>query len=199
MTLVEEDGIRRRRRGQELEDALLDAAAWELTERGYEEFTIDAVAARAETSRAVLYRRWPGKPELARAAILHLLRRDPLTPPDTGSLRDDVIALLRQANERRVRTATALMTRLGEFYRATGTSMADLRDSLLGDHASTMDGVISRAVARGEIDPARLTDRIARLPVDLVRQEVLVTFRAVPDDVIQEIVDTIFLPLVRPE
>ena len=46
-----------RRRGPALEEALLDAAWTELTERGYDEMTIDAVAVRAGTSRAVLYRR----------------------------------------------------------------------------------------------------------------------------------------------
>ena len=50
-------GASQRRRGIALEEALLDAAWAELTERGYDGFTIDAVAARAGTSRAVLYRR----------------------------------------------------------------------------------------------------------------------------------------------
>jgi len=197
MALIDDDGVKRRRRGQQLEEALLDAAVQELTERGYEEFTIDAAAARAGTSRAVLYRRWPGKPELARAAITHLVRQNPVTPPDTGSLREDVIALLRQVNERRVRLATVLLTQLGDFYRATGTSLADLRDALPDGHAPVMDAIVARAVERGEIDPSRLTRRIARLPADLFRAEILTTFAAVPEETIYEIVDTIFLPLVK--
>jgi len=53
-----------------------------------------------------------------------------------------------------------------------------------------------RAVQRGEIDPARLTPRIAALPFDLVRHEVMMTLAPVPKDTIIEIVDDIFLPLV---
>jgi len=59
-----------------------------------------------------------------------------------------------------------------------------------------MEIIVRRAVERGEIDPARLTPRIAALPFDLVRQEVMMTLAPVPKDTIVEIVDDIFLPLV---
>jgi len=51
-----------RRRGAELEAALLDAAWDELQAVGYAGLTMEAVADRAGTSRAVLYRRWPNGP-----------------------------------------------------------------------------------------------------------------------------------------
>src|SRR4051812_21660767 len=102
------EGVRRRRRGQELEDALLDAAWDELTEQGYDTFTIDAVAARAGTSRPVIYRRWPGKHELVRAAIGHNFAKGRRPLPDTRTLRGDIVALLRQANETRTGVAAFL-------------------------------------------------------------------------------------------
>ena len=89
-------GAARRRRGAALEEALLDAAWTELTERGYDDMTIEAVAVRAGTSRAVLYRRWPNKQELVLAALEHEVRKDVVVAPDTGSLRGDVIELLQQ-------------------------------------------------------------------------------------------------------
>ena len=85
--------VRQRRRGRALEAALLDAAWAELMETGYDGFTIDAAAARACAYRTMLYRRWPGKQELVHAAIVHAVGKNPLTPPDTGSLRGDVIAM----------------------------------------------------------------------------------------------------------
>ena len=57
--------------------------------------------------------------------------------------------------------------------------------------------MIRRAIDRGEISADRLTERITRLPLDLFRYELLMTLEPVPDNVIEEIVDTIFLPLVR--
>ena len=53
-----------RRRGTKLEDALLDAAWEELQEVGYTRLTMEAVAARAGTSKPVLYRRWPNRARL---------------------------------------------------------------------------------------------------------------------------------------
>lgn len=195
---LNEEGVRRRRRGQELESALLSAAWDELKEHGYDALTIDAVAARAGTSRPVLYRRWPGKHELVRAAIGYGVALDRAEPPDTGTLRGDVLALLRQANGTRIGLATLLTVQLASYYNETGTSLSDLREAILGSHGSATDQIVRRGVERGEIDPAKLTPRIARLPVDLFRQEILMTLRPLPDDAIKEIVDTIFLPLVTP-
>jgi AcrR family transcriptional regulator len=189
--------VPQRRRGPALEAALLDAAWAEVTETGYDAFTIDAVAARAGTSRAVLYRRWPGKQELVHAAIVHAVGRDPVIPPDTGSLRGDVIAMLRQANQRRVRLAAHLLTRLGDFYRATGTTLDDLATVTQGGRNSLMDDMIQRAIARGEILPGQISDRIARLPGDLFRYELMWTLQPLSEEAIEEIVDTIFLPLVH--
>jgi AcrR family transcriptional regulator len=189
-------GVSQRRRGRALEEALLDAAWAELAERGYDDLTIDAVAARAGTSRAVLYRRWPNKQELVLAALAHEVGKDVVVAPDTGSLRGDVIALLQQANKVRVGLATQLFTQLGGFYRQTGTSLAELTAFVQGGRNPLLEQAIQRAIDRGEIDPERVTERIARVPVDLFRHEILMTLRPLSDAAIEEIVDTIFLPLL---
>jgi AcrR family transcriptional regulator len=189
-------GVSQRRRGRALEEALLDAAWAELAERGYDDLTIDAVAARAGTSRAVLYRRWPNKQELVLAALAHEVGKDVVVAPDTGSLRGDVIALLQQANKVRVGLATQLFTQLGGFYRQTGTSLAELTAFVQGGRNPLLEQAIQRATDRGEIDPERVTERIARVPVDLFRHEILMTLRPLSDAAIEEIVDTIFLPLL---
>jgi len=54
-----------RRRGVALENAILDAAWEELAEKGWLGFTIDGVSTRAGTAKAVLYRRWRNRVELA--------------------------------------------------------------------------------------------------------------------------------------
>lgn len=186
----------RRRRGQELEDAILGAAWDELIDGGYAAFTIDAVAERAGTSRPVLYRRWKTREDLALAAIALHVTRDVRPIPDTGTLRDDVIAVLLDANETRIAMAAIIVGQLGTYYQETRTSPADLRRQMLGDRTTLMETVVRRAVERGEIDPARVTPRIANLPFDLVRHEVMMTLAPVPKESIVEIVDEIFLPLV---
>ena len=185
-----------RRRGAVLEDALLEAAWAELTENGYANFTLDAVAQRAGTSRPVLYRRWPDRHELVRAAIAHARAGSRVEIPDTGSLRGDLLAFLREANANRVEVATVVGIHLAGYYQETGTSPADLREILLAGQGNAVDVIYERAVERGEVRPGVLTDRLKALPFDLLRQEVLMTFASVPDAVLEEIVDTIFLPLV---
>ena len=88
-----------RRRGDALERALLDAAWEELTEAGYANMTMDGVAARARTSKPVLYRRWPTRAQLVIAAVrAHLPEVTPAGIRDTGSLRGDLAAALTVAS-----------------------------------------------------------------------------------------------------
>jgi AcrR family transcriptional regulator len=190
-----------RRRGPELEEAILEAAWEQLTTEGYGHFTIDTVAARARTSKPVLYRRWKTSDELLHAAVRHrgAVRAAAAPLPDTGSLRGDLLAMLRLANSnRRSDVAALLSSMLGSYFNQTGLSPADLRIEFLGERASSADRVIDRAVSRGEVDPARLTPRIISLPFDLWRHEVMMTLKPVPDHVLRQIVDDIFIPLVQP-
>ena len=59
------------------------------------------------------------------------------------------------------------------------------------------DGDEERAAARGEVRLDKVTRRMATLPVDLARHELLITRAPVPETALIEIVDDIFLPLVR--
>jgi AcrR family transcriptional regulator len=197
MSLKEKGQAPQRRRGRALEEAILDAAWAELSESSYDHFTIDAVAVRAGTSRAVLYRRWPSKPLLVYAALERAVTKEPVRVSDTGSLRTDVIELLSQANRKRIRLVIQLLTRLGDFYRETGSSLADLSGIVQGGRNAQLNAAIQRAIDRGELVPEGVPDRVARVAIDLFRYEVLMTLKPIADDAILEIVDMIFLPLIE--
>ncbi|MFI6151458.1 TetR/AcrR family transcriptional regulator [Kitasatospora sp. NPDC051170] len=186
-----------RRRGAALENALLDAAWEELTAVGYARFTVDAVVKRAATSPPVLYRRWPDREALVRATLAHVGRRSILATPDTGSLRGDVLTLMREINATRVQLVTVMSVYLAGYHQETGTSPRDLLDPSVTGRKQALDVMYERAAARGEVEAERLTERMKTLPFDLLRHEFLTTFAAVPDHVLEEIVDTLFLPLVR--
>ena len=186
-----------RRRGAALEKALLDAAWEELAANGYAGFTMDAVVRRAGTSPPVLYRRWSDRDTLVRAAIVHTLRENVLAIPDTGSLRQDLLTLMREINATRVQLVTVMSVQLAGYHQQTGTNPGDLLDPLATGRKQAVDVLFDRAVERGEANPELLTERIKSLPFDLLRHEFLTTFAPVPDHVLEEIVDTIFLPLVN--
>jgi AcrR family transcriptional regulator len=192
------DDKQTRRRGAELERAILDAAWEQLTAEGYEHFTIDTVAARAQTSKPVLYRRWKTRDDLLRATVRHRGVADPAPDPDTGTLRGDLLALLTHANSTRNPMAALVSSMLGSYYNQTGPTPAELRDEFMGQRGSAVEKVVNRAVKRGEVDPARLTPRIIDLPFDLFRNEMMMTLKPVPDHILRQIVDDIFIPLVEP-
>lgn len=188
----------RRRRGEELEHAIL-AAAWdELIEHGYPNFTIDAVAEAAGTSRSVLYRRWPDRDALVRATVAFGFRRNRAQPRDTGTLRGDVIELLRLANTTRAEFLPLVSVLMGAYFSATGVTFAELRQQAMGTPpTNAMDDILSRAVARGEVDVARLTPRVRTVAFDLFRHDLLMTMKPLSEEAIAAIVDEVFLPLVR--
>jgi AcrR family transcriptional regulator len=182
-----------RRRGDALETAILDAAWAELLEAGYSGFTVEAVAKRAGTSRPVLARRWPSRADLAVAALAHYNRTDPVEMPDLGNVRAELILVLQKLSERGASTVMKVVLTMNDYFAETNSSMADLRARLVGENK--FEQVLRRGVARGELDQSRLTSRISSLPLDLLRNEMIMTRQPVSKELIVEIIDTIFLPL----
>lgn len=120
--------------------------------------------------------------------------------PDTGSLREDMIELLRRSNIARARLAPLLSVLVASYFSDYGRSFADVRELFLqnaGIRPAT-EKILERAVARGEADPARLTARVTTVAFDLLRHDLLMTMRELEDAQIAAIVDEVFLPLVRP-
>jgi AcrR family transcriptional regulator len=144
----------------------------------------------------VLYRRWKTREDLLRATVRHRGGADSPPSPDTGTLRGDLLALLSHANTSRNPLVALMSSMLGSYYSQTGPTPAELREEFMGERGSAVEKVVNRAVERGEVDPARLTPRIIDLPFALFRQEMMMTLKPVPDHVLRQIVDDIFIPLV---
>jgi AcrR family transcriptional regulator len=187
-----------RRRGATLENALLDAAWEELRSAGYAQLTMERVADRAGTSRAVIYRRWRNRHELVIAAMRH---HQPLYSdgvPDTGGLHSDVVSVLRRASGR-ISTigASTVVGLLGDLL-ADEDAFGYVLEELLRSGGEVMRTILERAATRGE---ARhdVSPRIATLPLDLLRYELILTHQPPTQRTIDEIVDDVFLPLVTPE
>jgi AcrR family transcriptional regulator len=191
--------VRHRRRGQQLESALLDAAWDELVEVGYASLTMESVAARAHTGIAVLYRRWANKDQLVLAAIEHYRLARPVAIPDTGTLRGDLLALLTAMSKARATfTAVAAAAGFSGLLADAGLTPAQARDKLLGDQPFWRDQIIyRRAHDRGEIDLDRVPPAVLAMPFDLVRHDLLLNLKPLRPARIQSIVDELFLPLAQ--
>jgi AcrR family transcriptional regulator len=185
---------RGRRRGDALEAAIVDAAWAELLEQGYAGFTMEGVAQRAGTSRPVLARRWESKADLVVAAIKNYNIKNPVEVPDLGNVRAELILLLQKFSDFGAGTMMKVFLSMNDYFAETETSISELRERVIGK--SQLQEVLKRGIARGELDPVKLTPRIASLPADLLRHDMLMTHKPVSRAAIVEILDTIFLPLV---
>lgn len=194
-TAVSDHRKRPRRRGRALDEAIVRATLDELAESGYAGLTMEHVAERARTGKASLYRRWPSRVELVMHAVTHALP-DPASPPDTGSLRGDLLATLRT-------NAELLAGPVGEALRGALSEVlgdpvrtAELRRGTHGSGRRTIHEITRRAVERGEIDTTAITPRRLEAGLALLRHHFLIN-GLIPDTVIVEIVDEVLLPLFR--
>jgi AcrR family transcriptional regulator len=183
-----------RRRGAELEHALLMAAWDELIGSGYENLTLDSVAARAMTSRPVIARRWNDRRDLVIAAVQHWAEHNRLPVPDTGSLRGDLLSYLEEKSVKRTELIAVFSVRLAAFVAGNQDSARQLGELIAQPQG--LDEIWQRAANRGEVDLNTLTPRLRSLPLDLVGAELARTHQALPRTAIEEILDTIVLPLV---
>ncbi|GAB3404041.1 TetR/AcrR family transcriptional regulator [Flindersiella endophytica] len=179
-----------RRRGRELEEALLEAAWEQLRREGYAAFTIDAVARAVGTSRAVIYRRWPGRAALVHAAVRSHVGTVIEDVPDTGDLTGDVLALLREVAGRieliGVDVATGLLGELDE-----------IPDDVKAVVPQVFEQVVDRARERGELGSSPIPEAVLSMPGALIRYSMLVERAAPSDQALEHLANQLFLPLVR--
>src|SRR5512133_3099961 len=117
--MTEQPRARRSRLPAGRERELLDTALAMVRERGYDQVTIDDIAAATRASTATLYRRWGGKARMIISAI-RLAKPEADAEIDTGTLRGDLLILADRV---------AGPIRLRDPQTATMTGLA--RDSLL--------------------------------------------------------------------
>ena len=197
VAMTEQAGrTRQRRRGEELEAAILEAAWDELVDVGFAKLTMESVAARAKTGVAVLYRRWPRKDDLVLDTIQHYGTTHPVDLPDTGSLRGDMIAMLSGFSSARVSFVTIVSAVFSGLLASSGLTPAEVREKIIADRPLTSDEIYRRAHERGEIDLGRIPPIVLSVPFDLMRHDMLMTYKPIPDERVLEIVDDVFLPLI---
>ncbi|WP_252445144.1 TetR/AcrR family transcriptional regulator [Pseudonocardia humida] len=187
---------RPRRRGAALARAIHRAALDELALTGYAGLTMDAVAHRAGTGKAALYRRWPTKRDLVLDALRHCVAPEPPDPDPSAPVRDEVVAALAAvADTLAGRSGFPGLEVMAELLREPG-----LRDTfgerVLGPRLERMAGVLRRAAERSGAEPAAVTPLLVRTGPALVVESFLRRGAPPGPDELAEIVDTVLLPLL---
>ena len=139
-----------RPRSERAEQAIIEATLELFAERGPDGLCVEAVAARAGVGKATVYRRWHNKEDLLLAALGSL--KSPLPDPDTGSVRDDLIALVTVMSQdavdpARTRQYTLLLGE-GEKYPRL---MARYAETVVEPRRDVIRSVLRRGIAAGQI------------------------------------------------
>jgi len=124
-----------------------------LNEMSYESVTMDAVAARAKASKATIYRRWAKKDDLVIDALQRSFADRTHALPDTGNLRDDLVARLNQQVSDPALLAATTAALKGLVYAASSDSelAVALRSVLQDPQLASLQTLLTRAHARGDL------------------------------------------------
>jgi AcrR family transcriptional regulator len=188
-----------RQRGRARDDTrdpeILAAAMAVLAEFGYDRFTMDAVAAAAKAGKATIYRRWPSKAELVVDAIGCAGPVQHGEPPDTGSLRGDLMALSAGRPAKNDLLQNRIMTGLVSALPHHPDLAAIVQERLLAPRLAVLRRLFERAVARGEIPPERDLDMLVLVGPALVFHRLMVQTAPIDEDFLTRLTDQVIVPL----
>jgi AcrR family transcriptional regulator len=174
------------------ETELLDVTLQLLQEHGYDRLTLDAVAARARASKATVYRRWPSKAELVLAAFIEGVRQVAVHP-NTGTLRGDLMELGDACREQASTLAGTIRAVLVETSRHPALNEA-LQAQFLEQRKALIDEVLHDAVARGEIEPAAISDELWDLLPGYLIFRIIMPSRPPTHETVRALVDEFIIP-----
>jgi len=185
-----------RRRDHSRDPEILDAALDVLAETGYDGMTIDMVAARAKAGKATLYRRWASKPELVLDAVSCMKSKgvDLTSPPDTGTLRGDLVAMVKSPtideSERKLKVMAGIVSMIARDPELAVAA----REALVEPRAAANRIIFRRAIERGEISSDVDLETLCLIGPAMVAYRVLMLGQPVTRDFMIGIIDTVILP-----
>ena len=179
-------------------EAICDAAFQMLSEVGYDQMSMDAVAARARASKATIYRAWPHKADLAVDALTYRFGGAP-EPPDTGTLRGDLLALVTMACQLAQSPDGAVVVGLMSAAARNPVLSQALYECAYRTKRGVHETIINRAAARGELPAGTDPDLLHEVLHALVLTRRMWAAGPLDDDFAVHVVDDVLLPVLRHE
>lgn len=167
-----------------------------LAEVGYAGLTMDAVARTAGVSKATIYRRWSSKADLL-VSLIDTASDETLVVPDSGSLRDDLVALLTALAE--VLTGpggSASRALIGVMNQEPALEAAFRRGPMVR-WAEAFGTVRERAVARGELVPSGAASLAAEAGPAILLLRWMIRGMDIDQAVAVAVVDEVMMPSFR--
>jgi AcrR family transcriptional regulator len=188
-------GVRARAR----EQAILDAALELLMEVGYDRLSMDALAERAHAGKATIYRHWSGKAQVVVEAVRRLKHAgEPVLFPSTGSLRGDFVAALDQICCAATEVDAAIIASVMTAMRSDQELAELVRSQILENKKGEFNGIIDRAVRRGELPPGSSAALVEEVISALLINRLVIHGLSIDEEFSTHVVDDIVLPLLHP-
>ncbi|KUI39819.1 TetR/AcrR family transcriptional regulator [Mycobacterium sp. GA-2829] len=186
-----------RRHGAELGAAIRSAVLSLLAEHGPAGVTMESVAAAARTSKPVLYRRWPDRAALLRDTLMGVATTA-IPHADTGSYRDDMLAVLRGWVALFTGPQAAVIKAAVAAAAHDPELAAAFRDDVIGWRKQEMAALLQRGVARGDVRTDVPVEIARELGQSVLWHRLLITGDPITDDLVVQLVDEVLVPFVSP-
>jgi AcrR family transcriptional regulator len=140
-----------RPRDARADETIMKASVEVLADKGPSGFTVDEVAARAGCGKATIYRRWPSRANL----LLDTAHRMGLEPDlvDTGSARDDLVALMSQLGTKLRETPAGRIMPAVIAEASVNPEMRAVLGAFVRDRRQRPRDVVIRGIERGQLRP----------------------------------------------
>jgi AcrR family transcriptional regulator len=173
--------------------AILDATRSLLTEVGYEQLSMEAVAGRSGAAKTTIYRRYRDKAALVAAAVE---RRAPAKPPQPAgeSLRENVHSVATWLAQSISEQDVGLLGALFAGMRNDAQLAQAMRQILRRDQTAMTDGLVRQAAEQLAPGAAPLFAEVASA---MIVQRIVVVGEPCDAAFLAHLVDDILLPLLR--
>ena len=189
-----------RKRDHTRDAVILDAALEVLAEVGFDGMTMDIVARRAKAGKGTVYRRWPSKAEMVLDAVARMegseVDLDGL--PDTGTLRGDLVAMIRPSSlvegERRLKVMAGLASMMSRHQDLAEAGNAAAVEPWVG----ALRVLMQRAVESGEVPASADVETVSQVIPSMAAYRVFIQRKPFDRDFLVSLIDGVVLPALRP-
>ncbi|MCU1513436.1 MAG: TetR/AcrR family transcriptional regulator [Microbacteriaceae bacterium] len=185
-----------RKRDHTRDPEILDAALDVLAETGYDGMTIDMVAAKAKAGKATLYRRWDSKADLVLDAVACMkpVETDFSKLPNTGTLRGDLLAMIKTPNvqdaEKKLKIMAGIVSMISRYPDLAEAASA----AMVEPRAAANRFLMQRSKDRGEMRADADIEALSMISASMVSYRVLMLRKTATREFLVNLIDQVVLP-----
>lgn len=188
-----------RKRDETLDARIIESAIDVLAEVGFDGMTMDMVAARAKAGKAAVYRRWASKPKLVRDALISMSRTSVELGrlPDTGTLRGDLLAVLKPYSNDHGEKKFRVLSGLGSFFSAHRKAAEEATAGIFEPWTLVNRSLMVRSVERGELPANADIEMACQVIISMTAYRSLMQSKPFDKAFYGALLDNVLLPALK--